>query len=60
VYNLGITRKVKTMVYVCVFCENLYSSEAVICSECNDYKGMLPLEVAKEEYDFIKENFSDI
>lgn len=47
------------MVYVCVFCETLYSSEVVICNECQDYKGMMPLELAKETYDFIAESYAD-
>ena len=47
------------MVYVCVFCETLYSSEAVICNECQDYKGMMPLRDAMAEYDFIKNPADD-
>ena len=47
------------MLFICVFCENLYSSEAVICSDCNDYKGMMPLRDARAEYDFIKDPNAD-
>jgi hypothetical protein len=47
------------MIYVCVFCETTYAQDAVICVECQDYKGMMPLQVAKEQYDFIKENHAD-
>ena len=44
---------------ICVFCENTYSLDIVVCPECQDYKGMMPLEVAKETYDFIAESYAD-
>jgi len=30
----------KTM---CVFCENVYSAGVMVCQECQDYKGLMPL-----------------
>jgi hypothetical protein len=39
---------------VCVFCENIYEADTVICSECNDYKGMMTLTDASKEYDFLE------
>jgi len=28
---------------MCVFCENVYSSGVMVCQECQDYKGLMPL-----------------
>jgi ribosomal protein L40E len=44
---------------ICVFCETTYPEDAVICRECQDYKGMMKLEHAKQEYDFIRESFEE-
>lgn len=44
---------------ICVFCENTYSLDTIVCPECQDYKGMMPLELAKETYDFIAESYAD-
>lgn len=58
VYN-SIIKKGKTMLFICVFCETTYASDAVICVECQDYKGMMPLRDAMAEYDFIKDPADD-
>jgi hypothetical protein len=47
------------MLFICVFCETTYSQDAVICVECHDYKGMMPLKDAMAEYDFIKDPNAD-
>lgn len=47
------------MILICVFCETTYPDDAVICAECNNYKGMMPLEEAMETYDFIKEKYEE-
>lgn len=39
---------------VCVFCENVYEADTVICPECEDYKGLMPLTLASETYDFLE------
>lgn len=28
---------------MCVFCENVYSAGVMVCQECNEYKGLMPL-----------------
>ncbi len=38
---------------VCVFCENTYEEGTVLCPECTDYKGMMPLAEATQVYDFL-------
>jgi hypothetical protein len=38
---------------ICVFCENIYSEGVMVCQECNEYKGLMPIEQAKETYDFL-------
>jgi len=43
------------MLFICVFCETTYASDAVICVECQDYKGMMPLADAMATYNFIKD-----
>ena len=44
---------------ICVFCENTYSPEVLVCPECQDYKGLMPLALAKITYDFIAENYKE-
>lgn len=44
---------------ICVFCETLYPEDTFLCRECEDYKGLMKLEQAKQEYDFIKESFEE-
>ena len=39
---------------VCVFCENTYPEGTIVCTECNEYKGMLPVVEASELYDFLE------
>ena len=43
------------MLFICVFCETTYAQDVVICLECNDYKGLMPLADAKKTYDFLNE-----
>jgi len=38
---------------VCVFCETVYQ-DALICRECNDYKGLMPIQEASATYDFLE------
>lgn len=38
---------------VCVFCENLYVEGTVVCPECKDYKGLMPVRSAVKEYNFL-------
>lgn len=38
---------------ICVFCETIYAEGTIVCSQCNEYKGMMSLEEAKETYDFL-------
>ena len=28
---------------ICVFCDTIYPEPTLICKECNDYKGMMPM-----------------
>ena len=39
---------------VCVFCENVYPEGTIVCPECDEYKGMLPVVEASEAYDFLE------
>lgn len=41
--NLEITKKGKLMKKMCVFCETVYSADVMVCQECRDYKGLMPL-----------------
>jgi hypothetical protein len=29
---------------ICVYCEGVYTSDTVVCFECNEYDGLMPLE----------------
>ncbi len=39
---------------VCVFCEEVFSEDTVVCPNCTDYKGLMPIAEASEIYDFIE------
>ena len=52
-YSKLITKKGNEML-VCVFCETVYSEGTVVCSECNDYKGMMTVSEAVKTYDFLE------
>ncbi len=39
---------------VCVFCENTYPQDTIVCPECDDYKGMMTITEASETYDFLE------
>jgi ribosomal protein L40E len=39
---------------VCVFCESVYPEGTLVCRECNDYKGLMPITEASKEYDFLE------
>ena len=32
---------------VCVFCEGIYAPDTVICHNCEDYKGIMPMDKAE-------------
>jgi len=51
--SILVDRKKEEML-VCVYCENTYEDGTIVCPECNEYKGMLPIEEASEMYDFIE------
>jgi hypothetical protein len=55
-YKLITTKEMRNKMekVVCVFCESVYEADTVICSECNDYKGMMTLTAASKEYDFLE------
>jgi hypothetical protein len=39
---------------VCVFCENVYSAGVMVCQECQDYKGLMPIAEAVKSYSFLE------
>ncbi len=51
--KLNLERKEIKML-VCVFCENTYGEDVVLCPECTDYKGLMPIAEASEVYDFLE------
>jgi hypothetical protein len=41
--NLFIDKKGKLMKVMCVFCEGVFDGDTMVCPECKDYKGLMPL-----------------
>lgn len=33
---------------ICVFCLNEYPEDTFVCPECNEYKGLMPINEARE------------
>lgn len=31
---------------MCVYCESVFTSDTVVCVQCNEYDGMMPLDKA--------------
>jgi hypothetical protein len=31
---------------MCVYCESVFTSDTIVCHNCNEYDGMMPLETA--------------
>ena len=31
---------------MCVYCEGVYTSDTIVCTSCNEYDGMMPIEQA--------------
>jgi hypothetical protein len=58
-FIIEVSRKEKLMLTICVFCETTYASDVLICVECHDYKGMMPLADAMATYDFIQDPNAD-
>jgi RNA polymerase subunit RPABC4/transcription elongation factor Spt4 len=42
---------------VCVYCENQYPESVMVCPECNDYKGLMPMREAIIYLDLDVEDF---
>jgi hypothetical protein len=40
---------------ICVFCLNIWE-DVVVCPDCNEYKGLMPIEDAKE---YLGEDFPE-
>ena len=45
---------------MCVYCESVFTSDTIVCHNCNEYDGMMPLEQAidylnLDPNDFIQE-----
>jgi hypothetical protein len=36
---------------MCVYCEGLFTSDTVVCPNCDEYKGMMPVSQAVEYLD---------
>jgi hypothetical protein len=39
-------KKGNKMDKMCVYCESVFTSDTVVCHNCNEYDGMMPLENA--------------
>jgi RNA polymerase subunit RPABC4/transcription elongation factor Spt4 len=39
---------------ICIYCENIYEMDTIVCPVCNEYKGMMTTEDASKEYDFLE------
>ena len=48
-----VSKKGQLMSKICVFCENVYSAEVMVCQVCEDYKGLMPIGEAVKAYDFL-------
>ena len=55
-YN-GSIKKGKTMKTICVFCMGVWSSEAIACLICHEYKGIMPLN--KETLTYLGEDLDE-
>lgn len=44
----------KTMKLVCVFCMNIWESGTIVCPDCREYKGLMPLN--RETLDYLDED----
>ena len=43
--KIKTTKERKTkMDKMCVYCESVFTSETIVCSNCNEYDGMMPLD----------------
>lgn len=42
---------------ICVFCMNVYSEGVMVCQECNEYKGLMP--VNQNTMDYLGEDLED-
>ena len=36
---------------MCVYCESVFTSDTIVCPNCNEYDGMMPLEKAIDYLD---------
>jgi len=46
--KLVITKKGKLMDKMCVYCEGVFTSDTVVCPNCDELDGLLPLAKAIE------------
>ena len=46
---MSLVRDKVSIMIVCVYCSTLYDDDVVVCPECNDYSGLIPVKAAKEE-----------
>lgn len=47
----------KTMNTICVFCMTVWSADAMSCSRCDEYKGIMPLN--KETLNYLGEDLDE-
>lgn len=46
--KLELSTKGNKMDKMCVYCESVFTSDTIVCHNCNEYDGMMPLENAIE------------
>jgi hypothetical protein len=49
--RLEVIRKEIKMDKMCVYCESVFTSDTIVCHNCNEYDGMMPLVSAVEYLD---------
>ena len=42
---------------MCVYCESVFTSDTIVCPNCNEYDGMMPLEKAVDYLDLDPNDF---
>jgi hypothetical protein len=43
---------------MCIYCEGVYTSDTIVCHNCNEYKGLMPLDSAIDYLDLDPNDFS--
>ena len=42
---------------MCVYCESVFTSETIVCPNCNEYDGLMPVSQAVDYLDLDRNDF---